>query len=86
MFVTEKYYGVNFSKLPQDYIEFRYLGGKDYEKKYNTIMNLTEHFVISLYETLANPKYTEEDLQRLDKILETHKGVIESYKTYDTYS
>ena len=34
MFVTEKYYGVNFSKLPHDYIEFRYLGGKDYEKKY----------------------------------------------------
>ena len=85
MFVTEKYYGVNFSKLPQDYIEFRYLGGKDYEKKYNTIMNLTEHFVISLYETLANPKYTEEDLQKLDKILETHKGVIESYKTYEAF-
>tara|TARA_R100001443_G_scaffold56310_1_gene67299 strand:- start:67 stop:822 length:756 start_codon:yes stop_codon:yes gene_type:complete len=85
MFVTEKYYGVNFSKLPQDYIEFRYLGGKDYEKKYNTIMNLTEHFVLSLYDTLMNPQYTEKDLKKLDSILEKHRGVIESYKTYEAF-
>ncbi len=85
MFVNEKYYGVNFTKLPQNYIEFRYLGGKDYEKKYNTIMNLTEHFVISLYETLMYPGYTNEDLQKLDKILEKHSGIVESYKDYQTF-
>ena len=85
MFVTEKYYGVNFSKLPKNYIEFRYLGGKDYEKKYNTIMNLTEHFVLSLYESLMNPKYTDKDLKVLDKLLEKHKGVVQSYKTYQAF-
>ena len=85
MFVTEKYYGVNFSKLPKNYIEFRYLGGKDYEKKYNTIMNLTEHFVLSLYETLMYPKYTDADLKRLDSILEKHSGIVESYKDYQTF-
>ena len=37
MFVKEKYYGINFSKVPKGYIEFRYLGGQDYEKKYSTI-------------------------------------------------
>ena len=85
MFVSEKYYGVNFSKLPKNYIEFRYLGGKDYEKKYNTIMNLTEHFVLSLYETLMYPKYTDVDLKRLDSILEKHSGIVESYKDYQTF-
>ena len=85
MFVSEKYYGVNFSKLPKNYIEFRYLGGKDYEKKYNTIMNLTEHFVLSLYETLMYPKYTDADLKRLDSILEKHSGIVESYKDYQTF-
>ena len=64
MFVTEKYYGVNFSKLPKNYIEFRYLGGKDYENRYNSIMNLTEHFVLSLYDSLMNPTYNEKDLQK----------------------
>jgi len=85
MFVSEKYYGVNFSKLPKNYIEFRYLGGKDYEKKYNTIMNLTEHFVLSLYETLMYPKYTDEDLKQLDVVLEKHSGIVESYKDYQTF-
>ena len=85
MFVTEKYYGVNFSKLPKNYIEFRYLGGKDYEKKYNTILNMTEHFVLSLYESLVDPVYNEHDLKILDSLLERHKSVIESYKTYSAF-
>ena len=85
MFVNEKYYGVNFSKLPKDYIEFRYLGGKDYEKKYNTILNLTEHFILSLYETLMYPEYTQEDVSKLNAILEKHSGIVESYKDYQTF-
>ena len=85
MFVTEKYYGVNFSKLPKNYIEFRYLGGKDYEKKYNKIMDLTEHFVLSLYDSLMNPSYTEQDLAKLDTLLEKHKGVVQSYKAYGAF-
>ena len=85
MFVSEKYYGVNFSKLPQNYIEFRYLGGKDYEKKYNTIMNMTEHFVLSLYESLVDPVYNAKDLKNLDIILETHNSVVKSYKTYKAF-
>jgi len=85
MFVSEKYYGVNFGKLSKNYIEFRYLGGADYEKKYNTIMNMTEHFVLSLYESLIDPSYNKEDLKRLDVILEKHKGIVESYKAYKTF-
>jgi hypothetical protein len=85
MFVSEKYYGVNFSKLSQNYIEFRYLGGKDYEKKYNTIMNMTEHFVLSLYESLVNPIYNAEDIKNLDVILEKHSSVVKSYKTYKSF-
>ena len=85
MFVSEKYYGVNFSKLPKNYIEFRYLGGKDYEKKYNTIMNLTEHFVLSLYDSLMYPKYNQEDMKKLDSILEKHGGIVESYKDYQAF-
>jgi hypothetical protein len=85
MFVKEKYYGINFGKVPKGYIEFRYLGGKDYEKKYSTILSMTEHFITSLYETLVNPQYNETDLKVLDKILEKHKTVIESYRTYSSF-
>jgi len=85
MFVKEKYYGINFEKLQKGYIEFRYLGGADYEKKYSTILSMTEHFITSLYETLVNPQYNETDLKVLDKILEKHKTVIESYRTYSSF-
>ena len=85
MFVSEKYYGVNFGKVPKGYIEFRYIGGKDYEKKYNKILNLTEHFIISLYETLVNPKYSKEDIAQLDIILEQHKAVIRGMKSYSSF-
>ena len=60
MFVSEKYYGVNFAKVPLGYIEFRYLGGKDYEQKYHKILSLTEHFILSLYDSLINPQYTKD--------------------------
>ena len=85
MFVNEKYYGINFTKIPKGYIEFRYLGGKDYERKYNAILSMTEHFLLSLYETLTNPTYSEEDMKKLDAVLEKHQDVIQSYKTYQKF-
>ena len=85
MFVSEKYYGVNFGKVPKGYIEFRYIGGKDYEKKYNKILHLTEHFIISLYESLVDPTYTKKDIEQLDAILEEHKGVIQGMKSYHSF-
>jgi hypothetical protein len=87
MFVNDKYYGVNFTKIPKNYIEFRYLGGAGYEKKYSTILLMAEHFIISLYETLNNPAYTNEDIKKLDKILDKHKiipeRIIEKSKGFD---
>jgi len=85
MFVNEKYYGVNFTKIPKGYIEFRYLGGADYEKKYNAILRMTEHFIVSLYETLMNPQYTKKDEAELNKILANHKNVINAYKSYKKF-
>ena len=85
MFVNEKYYGINFTKIPKGYIEFRYLGGKDYERKYSTILSMTEHFLLSLYETLTNPTYSKDDMKKLDAVLEKHQDVIQSYKTYQKF-
>lgn len=85
MFVNEKYYGVNFTKIPKGYIEFRYLGGEDYEKKYLTILDMMEHFIVSLYDVLTNPAYTKEDLAKLDKALSKYETAIKSYKSYKVF-
>ena len=85
MFVKEKYYGVNFSKIPKNYIEFRYLGGKDYQLKYDTIMKMVNHFIVSLYDAIINPTYTKEDKEKLQKILKQHEEVVKSYKSYSNF-
>jgi hypothetical protein len=85
MFVKEKYYGVNFSKIPKNYIEFRYLGGKDYELKYDTIMKMVNHFIVSLYDAIINPTYTVEDKEKLKKVLKQHEEVVKSYKSYNNF-
>jgi hypothetical protein len=84
-FANEKYYGINFTKIPKGYIEFRYLGGAGYEKMYNSILKMTEHFILSLYKTLMNPQYTKKDELELDKILKNHQSVIQSYKSYKKF-
>ena len=85
MFVKEKYYGVNFSKIPKNYIEFRYLGGKDYELKYDTIIKMINHFIVSLYDVIVNPTYTAEDKEKLKKVLKQHEEIVKSYKSYNNF-
>jgi hypothetical protein len=85
MFVKKKYYGVNFSKIPKNYIEFRYLGGKDYELKYDTIIKMINHFIVSLYDVIVNPTYTAEDKEKLKKVLKQHEEIVKSYKSYNNF-
>lgn len=85
IFANEKYYGINFTKVPKGYIEFRYLGGKDYEKRYDSILKLMQHFILSLYEVLENPEYSKEDLAKLDKVLKEYRNILQSYKDYERF-
>lgn len=85
MFVNDKYYGVDFTKITDGCIEFRYIGGADYEKKYSTILLMIEHFITSLYETLTNPVYSKKDLDLLNNVLDKHSNVLQAYKTYEKF-
>jgi hypothetical protein len=86
MFVNENYYGANFTKISDGYVKFRYLGGANYEKKYSTILEMIEHFITSLYETLDNPIYSKEDLAKLNEVLNKHRDVLQAYKTYEKFN
>ncbi len=85
-FVNEKYYGVNFTKIPKGYIEFRYLGGAGYEKKYGGILKMMDHFIVSLYNALDNPAYTKKEERELDRLLAVHRDVIKAYRSYDDFA
>lgn len=83
---STKYYGVNFLKQPKDYLEFRYLGGADYEKKSQKILDLLDLFCLSIYNTLNNPEYSESDIQQLRKILKNHKKIVDGFFSLEMFS
>lgn len=57
---NSKYYGVNFDKLKQNYLEFRYLGGKDYQFKDSIIKEKMNYF-IKLTEKSINGELTKQN-------------------------
>jgi hypothetical protein len=64
---SDKYYGVNFTKAKDGYLEFRYLGGKDYQKKISDIRDVIDYVVIYLYDLLSKRSigYTKKDMHKL---------------------
>lgn len=78
-----KYYGVNFSKLLKDYLEFRYLGGKDYETRSEDIQNIVDFSILSTYKSVTNPGYTDENREELKRIFKFYEKMIDAYKSPD---
>lgn len=81
----EKYYGINFSKLSDQYLEFRYIGGEGYEKKYQKILELMNYFIISIYNTLSSQSYSDDNKKELQKIIKRYKKVLDAYNSYDDF-
>jgi hypothetical protein len=76
----EKYYGVNFTKLPKDYLELRYLGGEGYERKTYSILEVLDYFVSKLYSSLQQSEiYTPEEKSKLYSILKEQKKAVMAF-------
>ena len=81
-FADTKYYGINFSKKESNYLEFRYLGGADYEKKSENIFYLSEMFLMQMWNSCNSPLFNEENKIELRKILNKNLPIIESSKDW----
>jgi hypothetical protein len=77
----EKYYGINFTKLTKDYLEIRYLGGKDYEYKGAKILEVLDYSILKIYEALQNTQLTITELEKLRTIIVNMRKVTESFSS-----
>ena len=77
-FPDTKYYGINFEKKLKNYLEFRYLGGKDYENKQESIFYLWEMFIYQMWKSCNNPDFTEENKLELRRILHKNEPIADS--------
>ena len=79
-----KYYGVDFRKLQKNYLEFRYLGGTDYEKKTGKVLNYIDYF-ISLMKKSTNTIFTEKNKLDLLRIIQSKREVLNSYNSFTDF-
>lgn len=83
----DKYYGVNFTKIPDGYIEFRYLGNRDYQKKTKEIREVIDYIILYLYDILSHriKGYTKDDLAALQKMMNKYAKVVRSFSNPDFF-
>jgi hypothetical protein len=82
----EKYYGVNFLKAEKGYLEYRYMGGADYQTKTRKILDLVDYFIIHLYETLNfNGYYTEADRAKYKDMMGKQEKIYKSFIKYGEF-
>ena len=81
-----KYYTLNFIKVREkNYIELRALGGKNYDKKSKSILEIMENFALTLYDVVANPHLTNDNIQYLTNILQKHKKIVRSFANFNSF-
>ncbi len=82
---NDKYYGINFSNIDNEKekqrLEFRYIGGKDYEKNIGQLIYFMERFIINVYDSV-DASFNSEDINKLEEYLEEN---IKSYKNLSKY-
>lgn len=85
---NDKYYGINFLNINNDKetqrLEFRYIGGKDFEKNLGQLIYFMERFIINTYESI-DALFTSEDTAKLEEFLEDNIGNFKNLSKYDNF-
>ena len=79
-----KYYGVNIQKKWMGYLEYRYIGGADYENKTDDILSLMDYFILQTRKSVTEELIPEDNIKLLS-YLEDNINWFKQYKTYDEF-
>ena len=78
----EKYYGVNFLKAEKGYLEYRYMGGADYEKKTKKILDLIDYYIGHLHEVLNFVQFNDSEIRQFKKLVAKQNKFSEGFVKY----
>lgn len=84
IFPDSKYYGINFDKRHKNYLEFRYVGGKDWQKKTSQILYLVDSFLLQLWNSTENTEFTVLNAIELKRIISNNQRIIDARKNWQT--
>ena len=84
----DRYYGINFLHLLEDNahnrLEYRYIGGKDYEKNTSNLLYFLDTFIMSTYNAIDNI-FTQDDSIKLEKYLNDNITFFKNFSNYDNF-
>ena len=84
----DKYYGINFLHINNDRqsqrLEFRYIGGKDYEKNLGQLVYFMERFIINVHDSI-DADFDSEDVNKLEEYLEDNIKTFKNFSNYDNF-
>ena len=85
---NDKYYGVNFTHINNEKesqrLEFRYIGGKDYEKNIGQLIYFMDRFIINVYDSV-DVGFDSEDVNKLEEYLEENIKLFKNFSKYDNF-
>jgi hypothetical protein len=81
-FANTKYYGINFEKAQSNYLEFRYIGGKDYEKRQEDILTLADMFIMAIWRSCRDPQFSHANKIELQRILRKNEPLMAMLRDY----
>ena len=85
---NDKYYGVNFLNILENKekqrLEFRYIGGKDYEKNIGQVIYFMERFIINSYDCI-DTGFDNTDISKLEEYLEDNIKKYKNLSNYDNF-
>ena len=84
----DKYYGINFTNMngtdESRRLEYRYIGGKDYEKRTGDILDLMSTFCMDVLGNTGTP-FENEDIEELSKFLDEKITNFKNFIKYDSF-
>ena len=80
------FFGVLFNRVKDGFVEFRYIGGKDYEYKITEALDLIGIYNSFLSKCLFMPGYTDKNKKDLKKIIKSADRILKGYDSYEHFS
>ena len=85
---NDKYYGINFTNITNNKdsqrLEFRYIGGKNYEKNIGQVIYFLERFIVNVYDSVDSD-FNSEDINKLEEYLEENILNYKNLSNYDNF-
>jgi len=78
-------YGIDLSNIADNTISYRYIGGKNYQEKYQEISAIVDKWIVDTYSVVNNPEYTQDEMSKLSSLSKTDTSFNDIFVSFDSF-